>query len=96
MVSTVFELVVPVTKIIFEHQKEASTSRFTLRNQTPSVNIGESVFIFFFGKTRGKRRKKFSVNPRLQAKALVNSFSALIQQLLIKNEPLVLGFLPHK
>lgn len=47
MESTVFELVVPVTKIIFEHQKEASTSRFTLRNQTPSVNIGESVFIFF-------------------------------------------------
>lgn len=27
--------------------KEASTSRFTLRNQTPTVNIGESVFIFF-------------------------------------------------
>ena len=40
--------IVTRTKIIFEHQKEASTSRFTLRNQTPSVNIGESVFIFFW------------------------------------------------
>lgn len=64
MVSTVFELVVPVTKIIFEHQKEASTSRFTLRNQTPSVNIGESVLIFFL-----ERRVENDVKILCQSRA---------------------------
>lgn len=75
--------------------------RFADWNQTSSMNI--DVF-----EDAGKQPEKSSLNfflkPGLrlhsshpQPKTLVNSFSALIQQLFIKkNGPYVLGFLPHK
>lgn len=56
------------------------------------------------GKQPEKSSLNFFLKPALrlhsshpQPKTLVNSFSALIQQLFIKkNGPHVLGFLPHK